>query len=38
MSKKKAVSSKFSDDVISNSIVSKYGDVVRSGKEVLDKY
>lgn len=36
MSKKKAVSSKFSDDVISNSIVSKYGDVVRSGKEVLD--
>lgn len=36
MSKKKSVSSKFSDDVISNSIVSKYGDVVRSGKEVLD--
>lgn len=36
MSKKRVVSSKFSDDVISNSIVSKYGDVVRSGKEVLD--
>ena len=36
MSKKKVASGKFSDDVISSSIVSKYGDVVRSGKEVLD--
>ena len=35
MSKKK-ISAKFAEDVISNSIVSKYGDVVRSGKEVLD--
>lgn len=35
MSKKK-VSSKFTEDMVSNSIVSKYGDVVRSGKEVLD--
>ena len=36
MSKKKGQSSKFSDDVISNSVISKYGDVVKSGKEVLD--
>jgi recombination protein RecA len=36
MSKKKISSSKFNDDVVSSSIVSKYGDVVRSGKEVLD--
>ena len=33
---KKKVSSKFETDVVSNSIVSKYGDVVRSGTEVLE--
>ena len=33
---KKAVNTKFSDDVVSSSIISKYGDVVRSGTEVLD--
>lgn len=36
MSKKKSGSVKFADDTISNSIVSKYGDVVRSGTEVLE--
>ena len=33
---KKKVSSKFDSDAVSNSIVSKYGDVVRSGTEVLE--
>jgi recombination protein RecA len=33
---KKVVNTKFSDDVVSSSIISKYGDVVRSGTEVLD--
>jgi len=36
MKKAKKVSNKFASDVISNSIVSKYGDVVRSGTEVLE--
>ena len=33
---KKKVASKFESDMVSNSIVSKYGDVVRSGTEVLE--
>lgn len=33
---KKATASKFATDEISNSIISKYGDVVRSGSEVLE--
>lgn len=36
MSKVKKSPSKFSEDAISNSIVTKYGDVVRSGTEVLE--
>jgi len=36
MSKVKKSASKFAEDTISNSIVSKYGDVVRSGTEVLE--
>lgn len=36
MSKVKKSPSKFSEDAISSSIVSKYGDVVRSGTEVLE--
>lgn len=36
MSKVKKVNTKFAEDVVSNSIVSKYGDVVRSGTEVLE--
>jgi recombination protein RecA len=36
MSKVKKNNVKFSEDAISNSIVSKYGDVVRSGTEVLE--
>lgn len=36
MSKLKKSSSKFSEDAVSNSIVSKYGDIVRSGTEVLE--
>lgn len=36
MSKIKKANSKFAEDEISNSIISKYGDVVRSGTEVLD--
>jgi recombination protein RecA len=36
MSKLKKTNSKFSEDAVSNSIVSKYGDVVRSGTEVLE--
>lgn len=36
MKKSKKVSNKFDSDVISNSIVSKYGDVVKSGTEVLE--
>lgn len=36
MSKKKTATSKFSEDTVSNSIISKYGDVVRSGTEVLE--
>jgi recombination protein RecA len=36
MSKVKKVSNKFAEDSISNSIISKYGDVVRSGSEVLE--
>ncbi len=36
MSKKKVGSTKFLDDTVSSSIVSKYGDVVRSGTEVLE--
>lgn len=36
MSKTKKASSKFAEDTISNSIISKYGDVVRSGTEVLE--
>lgn len=36
MSKKKAGSLKFAEDVVSSSIISKYGDVVRSGTEVLE--
>lgn len=35
MSKVKKNTSKFAEDTVSNSIVSKYGDVVRSGTEVL---
>jgi recombination protein RecA len=35
MSKTKKITGKFSEDAVSNSIVSKYGDVVRSGTEVL---
>ena len=34
--KKKKVSTKFDTDVVSNSVVSKYGDVVSTGTEVLD--
>lgn len=34
--KKAATSSKFNDDMVSNSVVGKYGDVVRTGTEVLD--
>lgn len=36
MSKTKKVNLKFADDTISSSIISKYGDVVRSGTEVLE--
>lgn len=36
MSKAKKATTKFAEDEISNSIISKYGDVVRSGTEVLD--
>lgn len=36
MSKLKKAPSKFSEDNVSNSIISKYGDVVRSGTEVLE--
>jgi recombination protein RecA len=36
MSKTKKAPSKFAEDEISNSIISKYGDVVRSGTEVLE--
>lgn len=36
MSKKKVSSVKFEDDAVSTSIMSKYGDVVRSGTEVLE--
>lgn len=36
MSKKKGGSIKFAEDNISSSIISKYGDVVRSGTEVLE--
>lgn len=35
MSKVKKTNTKFSEDAVSSSIVSKYGDVVRSGTEVL---
>jgi RecA/RadA recombinase len=35
MSKKK-FSSKFAEDMVSNDVINKYGDVVRSGTEVLD--
>ena len=34
--KKKKTSNKFETDVVSNSVVSRYGDVVRSGREVLE--
>ena len=33
---KKKTSNKFTSDLVSNSVVSKYGDVVRSGTEVLE--
>jgi len=33
--KKKKVSNKFDTDVVSNSVVGKYGDVVSTGTEVL---
>lgn len=33
---KKKVSTKFEGDIVSNSIISKYGDVVKSGTEVLE--
>lgn len=33
---KKKASNKFETDMVSNSVVSKYGDVVRSGTEVLE--
>jgi recombination protein RecA len=36
MSKKKGGSTKFAEDSVSSSIISKYGDVVRSGTEVLE--
>jgi recombination protein RecA len=36
MSKTKKSTTKFAEDEISNSIITKYGDVVRSGTEVLD--
>lgn len=36
MSKAKKTQNKFAEDSISNSIISKYGDVVRSGTEVLE--
>lgn len=36
MSKTKKATSKFAEDNVSNSIISKYGDVVRSGTEVLE--
>ena len=36
MSKKKVGQSKFAEDSVSNSIISKYGDVIRSGTEVLE--
>ena len=36
MSKTKKANVKFAEDEISNSIINKYGDVVRSGSEVLD--
>jgi recombination protein RecA len=36
MSKKKVGSTKFAEDSVSSSIISKYGDVVRSGTEVLE--
>lgn len=36
MSKLKKASNKFSEDAVSNSIVNKYGDIVRSGTEVLE--
>ena len=35
MAKKK--SNKFSDDIVSNQIISKYGGIVQSGEEVLEK-
>jgi recombination protein RecA len=36
MSKTKKTNIKFAEDEVSNSIINKYGDVVRSGTEVLD--
>jgi recombination protein RecA len=36
MSKVKKASAKFSEDSVSNTIISKYGDIVRSGTEVLE--
>lgn len=36
MSKTKKVNTKFAQDNVSSSIISKYGDVVRSGTEVLE--
>lgn len=36
MSKAKKVNTKFAQDNVSSSIISKYGDVVRSGTEVLE--
>lgn len=36
MSKIKKTNAKFAEDEVSNSIITKYGDVVRSGSEVLD--
>jgi recombination protein RecA len=34
--KKKVVSNKFTEDMITSGVISKYGDVVRSGTEVLE--
>ena len=34
--KKKKTANKFDTDVVSNSVVSKYGDVVSTGTEVLE--
>ena len=34
--KKKKTANKFDTDVVSNSVVSKYGDVVSTGTQVLD--